>query len=163
MKGRKQRGLDVAVRINSIQSGFAEDDLRSILAASTLPTTLLVPKIEEKEQLRYIASVLSKSLAGRVRGQPLRLMLYIESAHALLRMRELLETALQLADNSDNSFALEGVVFGSDDFCADIGASRSKEATEVYFARQYFVTVVKSFQRSLHAIDLVHIEFKGGE
>ncbi|GAV03672.1 hypothetical protein RvY_14064 [Ramazzottius varieornatus] len=160
VKERKTRGLDVAVRINSFQSGLADQDLQSLLSAKTLPTTLLIPKIEGKEELRHTAHILTEKLAGRAGRDPLRLILYIESAKALLSMRKLLKTALKVADESHNLLALDGVVFGSDDYCADIGANRSNEAKEVLFARQYFLTVVKSFQRSLQAIDLVHIDFK---
>ena len=39
-----------------------------------------------------------------------------------------------------------GVVFGSDDYCADIGATRTKFATELSFARQYLVTVCKAYK-----------------
>jgi citrate lyase subunit beta-like protein len=162
IKQRKLHGRDVAVRINSVQSGWAEEDLKSILSADVLPLTLLVPKIEEKDELTWLAENLAKNLEQRKLDQPLRLILYIESANALVQMRKLLKTALKLADQSDSLFSVDGMVFGSDDFCADIGATRTRDSAEVTFARQWFVTVVKSFQRSLQAIDLVHIDYKGG-
>ncbi|OQV21803.1 Citrate lyase subunit beta-like protein, mitochondrial [Hypsibius exemplaris] len=160
VKTRKSRALDVAVRINSIQSGLADDDLNTVLSASVLPTTLFVPKIEEEDHISWLANRLGLILSGRITQAPLRLILYIESAHALMQMRRLLKTALSLADGSGSLFALDGVVFGSDDYCADIGATRSKEATELIFARQFFVSAAKSFQRPIQAIDLVHIDFK---
>lgn len=39
------------------------------------------------------------------------------------------------------------------------GATRTNEAKELLFARQYVVTVAKAFK--LQAIDLVYIDYKG--
>ena len=47
----------------------------------------------------------------------------------------------------------EALVFGSDDFVADIGATRTTAATELLYARQKVVAVAKAFE--LQAIDLV--------
>lgn len=35
---------EVAVRLNSVESGHAEDDLRALLGSATLPQALVVPK-----------------------------------------------------------------------------------------------------------------------
>ncbi|XP_034142614.1 citramalyl-CoA lyase, mitochondrial isoform X4 [Esox lucius] len=52
----------------------------------------------------------------------------------------------------------DGVVFGSDDFCASVGATRTKNAMELLYARQKVVVTSKAF--GLQAIDLVHIDYK---
>lgn len=53
-----------------------------------------------------------------------------------------------------------GIVFGSDDFCASLGAQRddANNSIEILYARQHCVLVAKAF--NLQAIDMVHIEFK---
>ena len=56
---------------------------------------------------------------------------------------------------------ISGVVFGSDDFCASIGATRTNDAQELLYARQKVVLISKAFQ--LQAIDLVHIDYKDYE
>ncbi|KTF90410.1 hypothetical protein cypCar_00040734, partial [Cyprinus carpio] len=50
----------------------------------------------------------------------------------------------------------DGVVFGSDDFCASIGATGTKDAKELLFAWQKVVVTTKAF--GLQAIDLVYID-----
>ena len=50
------------------------------------------------------------------------------------------------------------MVFGSDDYCASIGATRTSDAQELLYARQKVVLITKALQ--LQAIDLVHIDFK---
>lgn len=163
MKQRKAQGQDVAVRINSVQSAFARDDLAVILTAQTLPTTLLVPKIETKDHIDQLYSWLDESLtstAGDTK-KAMRLILYIESAAGLMRMRRLLKHALTEAEHCGGCYTVDGAVFGSDDFCADIGATRSGEADEVLFARQHFIAALRSVQQPLQAIDLVYIDYKG--
>lgn len=58
-------------------------------------------------------------------------------------MPRILATTINMHENA-GFFKLDGVVFGSDDFCADIGATRSNEGKEVLYARQRFVTCCKS-------------------
>ncbi|MEQ2212199.1 hypothetical protein XENOCAPTIV_027347, partial [Xenoophorus captivus] len=53
------------------------------------------------------------------------------------------------------------VVFGSDDFCASIGATRTTDARELLYARQKVVVTTKAF--GLQAIDLVYIDYKDVE
>ena len=51
-----------------------------------------------------------------------------------------------------------GVVFGSDDYCASVGATRTTDAKELLYPRQKIVLIAKALQ--LQAIDLVHIDYK---
>jgi citrate lyase subunit beta-like protein len=57
---------------------------------------------------------------------------------------------------SHDGLRLEAIIFGSDDFAADIGATRTTEAKEVLLARQTVVCYAKAF--GLQAIDMVNIE-----
>lgn len=87
----------------------------------------------------------------------MNLIIFVESGKSLLSMKELCQHS-KVLEEQGAPFVLDGAVFGSDDFCADIGATRTSGASELMFARQYFVTVAKTFR--LQAIDLVHIDFK---
>ena len=49
----------------------------------------------------------------------LKLVIYVESAASLLNLPLICDKAIQLS--SEGVFKLEGIVFGSDDYCADIG------------------------------------------
>ena len=44
-------GVDVAVRVNSVQSGLLEDDLNVVMAARRLPQTILLPKADTVEDI----------------------------------------------------------------------------------------------------------------
>lgn len=89
-------------------------------------------------------------------GVKLNLIIGIESAIAFINISRICEEAYYLSETSNlHPVAL---FFGSDDFCASIGATRSDEGTEILYARQKLVMAAKAF--NLQAIDRVHIKFK---
>ena len=47
------------------------------------------------------------------------LIIYVESSEGLMNMREVLQHAVKYS--AQEVYTIDGVVFGSDDFCADIG------------------------------------------
>lgn len=159
---RVESGADLAVRVNSPQhSDLADEDLRSCLQAATLPTSLFVPKIESRDEVDWLADKISKYLDNRQSAAalpPLRLVLYMESAEALLNLEKTSRQAALLGEKSSDVFRFDGIVFGSDDFLADIGAQRTKDAHECLYARQKVVVIAKAFR--VQAIDLVHIDYK---
>ncbi|CAF3959987.1 unnamed protein product, partial [Rotaria magnacalcarata] len=69
-------------------------------------------------------------------------------------LRSILTTASSL-------FSLQGVVFGSDDFSADVGINGrySLDAVELTYARQKLVTICRLFENA-QPIDMVYINFK---
>ena len=44
------------VRVNSVTSGLAEEDLKITLSAKTLPKTLMLPKVEDVGQINWVSS-----------------------------------------------------------------------------------------------------------
>lgn len=56
-------------------------------------------------------------------------------------------------------FEPSAIVFGSDDFCASLGATRTESSQEILYARQRLVLTAKAY--GLQAIDMVHIDYKG--
>lgn len=148
---------EVAVRVNSVESGLCRDDLQAVLASDTpLPECLLLPKVEDIQQLDWFAEEVHQLLQGRLPVTPLRLVLFCESGRSILALPELCRHGLKMTQGCP--LQLDGWVFGSDDFCADIGATRSSAASELLFARQHFVTAVKT--HGLQAIDIVYIDYK---
>ena len=67
------------------------------------------------------ASTLDESLGGIARedNENLRLIIYVESAIGLMNIKEICQRGIELSEVA--SFDLDGVVFGSDDYIADIG------------------------------------------
>lgn len=42
------------VRVNSVSSGLAEADLQVILQAEVLPPAIMLPKVEDTEEVRWV-------------------------------------------------------------------------------------------------------------
>lgn len=148
--------FELGVRVNSVASGLLLDDLKEISRARHFPQAFMIPKVDSPEDLAVIWDYFKTTYGEeRVQNSRTRLVIWIESARALLDMARILSTALDMHKDT-GFFKLDAVVFGSDDYCADIGATRSNTGQELMFARQKFITCCKAF--NLQAIDAVYID-----
>lgn len=134
------------IRINSIGSGFEKDDLASALAAR--PDSIVVPKIETAEQVKWVSDQIETfELTNNLKLGGIRLLIGVETAKGILNLKEIAE-----ADKR-----LDAIIFGAEDYAASVGARRTKEATEVLYARQAVVAACAA--NDLQAIDMVYIDF----
>ncbi|XP_060072176.1 citramalyl-CoA lyase, mitochondrial-like [Ylistrum balloti] len=148
---------ECVVRVNSVDSGLMEEDLKVIFRAESMPQTIMLPKVNRPQEIHQFIETLRESLKGRKLNNKIQLITFVESAIGLINLTEIFRTTTELS-SSEGFFDLAGVVFGSDDFCADIGATRTADASELTYARQKIVTCAKAFR--LQAIDLVYINYK---
>ena len=138
------------IRINSIGSGIEEYDLAAALA--TNPDSIVVPKIETADQVKWVSEhIETYELSGNINVGSIRLLIGVETAKGILNLKEIAE-----ADNR-----LEAIIFGAEDYAASIGATRTKEAIEVLYARSAVVTACAA--NDLQAIDMVYIDFRDME
>lgn len=144
--GRSER----LVRINPVGSGLEVEDLRAALDGH--PDGVVVPKIETQEQILWtthsIASVEKKN--GWSPGG-ICLIAIVETARALLN----------LAQIAGADSRLQALIFGAEDLAGDIGAVRTVEGWEVFYARSAVVTHAAAFD--LQAIDQVYLDFNDTE
>ncbi|GAB1598991.1 citramalyl-CoA lyase, mitochondrial-like [Argonauta hians] len=149
---------DCTVRVNSISSGMTEKDLRKIITASHLPQTLLLPKVDYIQEVEEFTSMFEEILNQYdIKTWKPALITSIETSIGLLNLQAVLQRFTELSQTGCH-FYLDGVLFGSDDFCADIGASRTRRGDELMYARQKVVTTAKAFR--LQVIDMVDIDYK---
>ena len=138
------------IRINSIESGLEKRDL--VAALATNPHAIVVPKIETAEQVKWVSErIESYELSSNLDIGAIRLLIGVETAKGILNIKEIAE-----ADKR-----LEAIIFGAEDYAASVGARRTKEATEVLYARSAVVTACAA--NDLQAIDMVYIDFKDTE
>ena len=138
------------IRINSIGSGLEKRDLAAALA--TNPDSIVVPKIETAEQVKWVSDHMETyELSSKLNIGSIRLLIGVETAKGIMNLKEIAE-----ADKR-----LEAIIFGGEDFAASVGAVRTKDATELLYARQAVVTVCAA--NILQAIDIVFIDFKDSE
>ncbi|XP_069061178.1 citramalyl-CoA lyase, mitochondrial isoform X3 [Pleurodeles waltl] len=146
------------VRINAVSSSLAREDLEVILQARSLPSSLMLPKVENAEEIKWLAETFSRYSQGRTLQDPIHLITFVETAIGLLNFKDVCEEALRIGPQV--GLHLDGVVFGAEDFRASIGATSSKETQELLYARQHIIVVAKAF--GLQAIDLVYIDYRDG-
>ena len=70
------------------------------------------------------AEQMSVNLNKREEAKAPNLVIFVESARGLLNLQGICERAFELSELGA-PFHLDGIVFGSDDFCADIGELNS--------------------------------------
>ena len=138
------------IRINSIGSGLESYDL--VAALATRPDTIVVPKIESADQVKWVSDhIESYELSSGQDVGSVHLLVGVETAKGIMNLRKIAE-----ADRR-----LEAIIFGAEDYAASVGARRTKEATEVLYARQAVVTACVA--NDLQAIDMVFINFRDSE
>ncbi|KAF3825698.1 hypothetical protein GH733_006525 [Mirounga leonina] len=147
------------VRVNSVSSGLADEDLETLLQSRVLPSSLMLPKVESPEEIQWFSDKFSFYLKGRKLEQPMNLIPFVETAMGLLNFKAVCEEALKTGPQV--GLFLDAVVFGGEDFRASIGATSSKETQDILYARQKIIVTAKAF--GLQAIDLVYIDFRDGE
>jgi citrate lyase subunit beta-like protein len=133
-------------RINSVGSRFEKDDIEMVLPCH--PDGIVIPKIEAFDQIQWASEIIEQ--AELTNGWPvnsIRMLVGLETARGIINLKE-------IASHS----RLDGLIFGAEDFAANIGATRSRAAWEVMYARSAVVTHAAAF--NLQAIDMVFIDFR---
>lgn len=139
--GRTER----LVRINAIGSGLETEDLQAVLPAR--PDGLVIPKVGSAEEIRWVSEQLSA--AERQHG-------WREGEMALLALIETAKGVVNLREIAGASPRLQALIFGAEDLAGDIGAVRTREGWEIFYARSAVVTHAAAF--GLQAIDMVFMD-----
>ncbi len=118
-------GAERMVRINQGARGIK--DLKSIIPHNV--HLILVPKVESADNIKEIETEINKLRKEYKIEEQVFLMPIIESAMGV-------EKAFEIASSSDNIVA---VAIGLEDYTADIGAQRTHEGAESFYARSRVV------------------------
>jgi citrate lyase subunit beta/citryl-CoA lyase len=116
--------VDVGVRINSLDTPFGTADLECILPVK--PAFIRVPKAETAEDIRKVDAIIGQA-EKKYGFEPggIKMMATIESVLGVLN-------AHQIAAASPRMVA---IALGAEDLTADLKTSRTKQGTELMFAR----------------------------
>jgi citrate lyase beta subunit len=140
--GRRER----LIRVNDVTTPFFHEDVLETIAAR--PDAYVLPKVESEEDIWRMCEMLDA--AEQQRGWPaggIGLIILIETPRGILNLREI----------CDAETRLKAIIFGAEDYASFIGAQRTREATEVLFARSAIVNACGAY--GLQAIDMVFIDF----
>ncbi|KAG8627586.1 hypothetical protein KVT40_005069 [Elsinoe batatas] len=143
---------ELAVRINSVDSGFALDDLTSVLKAKNLDA-LVIPKVNSASDLHFVTDVIRHALPerhGPSSEKPLRLVALIESARSIMDLNAICKASPYLS----------GLIFAAEDFALDLSIIRQPDLKEFLYARSAIATAARAHNLP-STIDLVTTAFRG--
>lgn len=162
---RPENIREIAVRINSVDSGYALDDLTAIVKTRNLDA-IAVPKVQNASDMHFVTDLLqhldpqrhpmdtSTSAANSDRGtdtrRPIKLLALIESALGLHNLSQICTATPYIS----------ALVFAAEDFCLDLNITRSPGLPELLYARSQIVATARAFGIE-SIIDLVCTSFKG--
>jgi citrate lyase subunit beta/citryl-CoA lyase len=124
------RTCERMVRINQLPMGL--EDLEEILPHKV--DVILIPKVESAEQVQEVEARVEEFLHKSADGREVFFMPIIESALGIMR-------AFEIATASRRNVAL---AIGLEDYTADIGAQRTLEGKESFFARSVIVNAARA-------------------
>ncbi|HLA87541.1 MAG TPA: CoA ester lyase [Anaerolineales bacterium] len=133
-------------RINSVDSGWEKDDIDAVLPYH--PDGIVIPKVESFKHVEWASQIIETAeLKYGWALNSIRILIGAETAKGILNLKEIASHP-----------RLDAIIFGGEDFAASIGATRTKEAIELLYARQ--AVVVACAANDLQAIDIVTIDYK---
>jgi citrate lyase beta subunit len=130
------------VRINPVadEHPLWESDLIGTIEGN--PDGYVLPKVENAAQVQRVAEFLTNAERryGWLYGS-IKLLAIIETAQGVINLKEI--------TGSDSRLA--ALIFGAEDLAGDIGATRTPDGWEVFYARS--AVVIHAAARNLQAID----------
>lgn len=133
-------------RINSVGSGWEKDDIEAVLPHQ--PDGIVIPKVESFEQVEWASRIIEDAeLKYGWALNSIRILIGVETAKGILNLGKIAAHP-----------RLDAVIFGGEDFAASIGATRTRDAIELLYARQ--AVIVACAANDLQAIDIVTIDYK---
>jgi citrate lyase beta subunit len=134
------------VRLNAAGSGLEAADLAAVIGGK--PQGIVLPKVESAAPIHWLDEQISATEAER--GWPageIALLVMVETARGIVNLAEICQASRRL----------KALIFGAEDLAGDLGATRTPEAWEVFYARSAVVTHAAAF--GLQAIDMVAVDY----
>jgi citrate lyase beta subunit len=133
------------VRVNDLSSGLFQDDVHTTLCEQV--DGYVIPKVHSLETLRAAMRFIAECCDARdMRPADVSILAIVESGAGIMNLREIAAIGAPLS----------ALIFGADDYAADVGAIRTRSNTEVLFARSAVVAAAAA--HTLQAIDLVFFD-----
>jgi len=123
----EHRDRNITVRVNSLDSGFIEDDLNGLVVKGL--RSVLVPKVNSPAHVRELNSILLAAEKDKgIAAGTLAVIALIESAEAI-------QNVFQIVSQKTEPPRLHTVAFGAADYTLDLGIRMTREGTELSYPR----------------------------
>jgi len=146
-RGERQKGRKVFVRINSLASGLAQQDLEAVIIPGV--DGISQPKPATAHDVTEVAVIIARLEQERgIAAGHVRLLPWVETAMGLLH-------AFEIASASPR---VVGISFGAEDFTLDTGMIRTEEGSELLYPRMMVVIAARA--ADVVAVDTPYNNFK---
>ena len=145
--GMALAGQRIFVRINSIASGLAMEDLEAVIVPGI--DGINQPKPATAGDVIEVADAIERLEEERgIEGGNIKLLPWVETAKGLLN-------AFEIASASPR---VEGILFGAEDFALDTGIMRTEEGEELLYSRTMVLIAARA--AGVSAIDTPYNNFR---
>ncbi|WP_040210106.1 HpcH/HpaI aldolase/citrate lyase family protein [Clostridium polynesiense] len=128
--------VELFIRINPMDGIYGEEDIRTV--APLKPDTLLIAKADEESLIKASSLLDSIEEEYSMEKGSIKLMALIETAYGV-------ENVYSIIKSSDR---VNGVLFGAEDYTADLGIKRTKVGEEIFYARNKIATACRALKIS---------------
>jgi citrate lyase subunit beta/citryl-CoA lyase len=136
-----------AIRVNGMQTEWHNEDVEAAVALA--PDAIVLPKAERPEDVTKLAERLWQlETENSLRQNQTRILVIIESGRGV-------NHALGIAEASNR---IEALVFGAEDYQADVGGRRRKDNLDVLWARSAVVAAAAA--AGVAAVDQVYVDYQ---
>lgn len=133
LKHLNYKGCEIIVRMNPIDTDFWKKDLDAIIPLS--PNMIMPPKVGKAEDVKIISDYIAEVEARHgMEKNTVKLIPLIETALGV-------ENAFQIASADERVAA---IFLGGEDYTADLRCKRTKEGTEIFYARTRMVNAARA-------------------
>lgn len=133
------------VRINPPRQGLQAADIAETIHG--VPDGYVIPKVESAREIQNIShTLIERELYMGLAPDTIKLLAIIETARGVVNLREIAQADSRLI----------AIMFGAEDLAGDMGAIRSAEGWEVFYAKSKLVTTATAF--GLQPIDTPYID-----
>ena len=140
-------GSEVLIRVNSPETEFFHQDMEVI---SEAVDGIVLPKAESRTDVEKVAALLDKIEEEKAIEKEIVIIPTIESALGVLNAYDIARAPRVAA-----------LAFGAEDFTKDIGAERTPDGRELWYARSAIVTAAKA--AGVQALDTVYPNVRDDE
>jgi citrate lyase beta subunit len=135
------------VRINGEGTIYFEKDLAAVISAH--PDGIVIPKVESPAIIKRVSQLLKKAeTSNGWERESICILAIVETAAGIINLGSICQSTNRL----------KAVIFGAEDFAANIGATRTEEGWEVFHARSEILMFCAAF--GLQAIDMVNNNYR---
>lgn len=142
LKTLKFERSEVLVRVNPIDSPYWKEDLEAIIPAQ--PDFLMIPKADVKTLIAFEAYI--ESIEAAYNLEKIKYFLLIEFPRSVVELEKIILSSDRIV----------GLALGAEDYSSYMGVKRTKEGSEILYARQVIATMGKAY--GLEIIDTPFID-----